>query len=60
VQPDGRVGLIDFGMVDHIDDATRATLIRLLIAVATGDSTTTADAVIALGTFAAQRPELLA
>ena len=49
VQPDGRVGLIDFGMVGHVDDATRATLIRLLIAVATGDSATTADAVIAIG-----------
>jgi len=60
VQPDGRVGLIDFGMVGHVDDATRATLIRLLIAVATGDGTTTADAVIAIGTFAARRPELLA
>lgn len=49
VQPDGRVGLIDFGMVGHVDDATRANMIRLLIAVATGDSTTTADAVIAIG-----------
>ena len=49
VQPDGRVGLIDFGMVGHVDDVTRATLIRLLIAVAIGDSTTTADAVIAIG-----------
>ena len=36
-------------MVGHVDDATRATLIRLLIAIATKDTTTTADAVIAIG-----------
>lgn len=37
VEPDGRIGLIDFGMVGEIDDRLREALSRLLIALAGRD-----------------------
>lgn len=37
VEPDGRIGLIDFGMVGEVDEALREALSRLLIALAGRD-----------------------
>ena len=33
VEADGRLGIIDFGMVGHISDSTRDQLVRMLVAV---------------------------
>lgn len=49
VAPDGTIGLIDFGMVGVLDDATRRALARVLGAVATADVDLLADAALALG-----------
>ncbi len=38
VEPGGRLGIIDFGMVGHIDDALRSQLVRLLVAAVDGDA----------------------
>jgi len=49
IEPDGTIGLIDFGMVGTIDDATRADLTRALLALATGDGDALVDAFLRLG-----------
>jgi ubiquinone biosynthesis protein len=48
VQSDGRIGLIDFGMVGEVDEALREALSRLLIALAGRDPRRVALAVIEL------------
>jgi len=49
IEPDGTIGLIDFGMVGSLDDATRSALARMLAAVATADVDQLADASLSLG-----------
>ena len=50
IEPDGRVGIVDFGMVGTLDDALREQLSRLLTAFLREDPDRLADAVLALGT----------
>lgn len=38
VEEDGRLGIIDFGMVGHISDSTRDQLVRMLLAVVEQDA----------------------
>jgi ubiquinone biosynthesis protein len=38
VEPDGRIGLIDFGMVGEVDAATRVALTSVLVALVTTDA----------------------
>ncbi|MFA5886060.1 MAG: AarF/UbiB family protein, partial [Acidimicrobiia bacterium] len=49
IEPDGTVGLIDFGMVGALHDATRSALAHLMAAVATADVDQLADAALTLG-----------
>lgn len=49
VEPDGRIGLVDFGMVGTVDEATQEQLARVLLAVAGQDSGRLADTVLELG-----------
>jgi len=62
VEPDGRIGLIDFGMVGTMDPVTRAALLGVLLALAGRDTTSLADAVTHLGMTNAtlDEPQLLA
>jgi ubiquinone biosynthesis protein len=46
IEPDGRIGLIDFGMVGAVDDALREQLGGLLIAVTRKDPGRLADALL--------------
>jgi ubiquinone biosynthesis protein len=50
VDPDGRLGLVDFGMVGVLDPPTRARLVRVFLATASGDATVLADEMLGLGT----------
>ena len=50
VQPTGRLGIIDFGMVGTLDDGMRDRLGTLLVAVMRDDPDRMAGALIALGT----------
>ncbi len=49
IEPDGSVGLIDFGMVGSVDDATRQHLSALLTGFALGDGDALVDNVLILG-----------
>jgi ubiquinone biosynthesis protein len=49
VEPDGRIGLIDFGMVGTMDTTTRATLLGILVALASHDSALLAEAITRIG-----------
>lgn len=49
VEADGRLGIIDFGMVGAVDAATRLQLLGVLAAVAGGDGDTVVDGFLALG-----------
>lgn len=49
IEPDGRIGLLDFGMVGTVDARTREQLAGLLLAVVSQDSDRLVDAVLALG-----------
>jgi ubiquinone biosynthesis protein len=49
IEPDGRVGIVDFGMVGTLDDALREQLSRLLIGFVRQDPDRLADALLALG-----------
>jgi ubiquinone biosynthesis protein len=49
IEPDGRIGLMDFGMIGRIDRATRDQLIDLVFAVASQDPERVVDAMLALG-----------
>ena len=53
VEPDGRLGLVDFGMVGAIDPPTRARLVRVFVATASGDAPLLADEMLGLGTATA-------
>ena len=60
IEPAGRVGIIDFGMVGNLDDHLREQLGRLLTGLVRQDPERLADALIALGTSAEaiDRPRL--
>ena len=49
IETDGRIGLIDFGMVGTVDPATRAALRAVLVALVERDSAPLVDAFVALG-----------
>lgn len=49
IEPGGRIGIIDFGMVGTIDERLRERLGALLVALARQDADRVADAVLALG-----------
>lgn len=49
VEPDGRIGLIDFGMTGTIDDRTQEQLIGVLMALTAGDTPRLVDAFLELG-----------
>lgn len=49
VEPDGRIGLIDFGMVGTIDARTRAGLVAVLAALAASDGDGLVEAFLGLG-----------
>jgi ubiquinone biosynthesis protein len=49
VEPDGTIGLIDFGMVGEVDAATRAALMGVLMALITSDAKPLVDAAMRLG-----------
>lgn len=53
VEPDGRLGLVDFGMVGAIDAPTQSRLIRVFIATAAGDAPTLATELLSLGVHTA-------
>ena len=49
IEPNGRIGLIDFGMTGTVDDHTRGQLIDVLLALTGNDTSRLADAFLALG-----------
>ncbi|HTU87258.1 MAG TPA: AarF/ABC1/UbiB kinase family protein [Solirubrobacteraceae bacterium] len=49
IEPDGRIGIVDFGLVGTLDDRLRARLRRLLTAFVREDPERLADAMLALG-----------
>ena len=49
IEPEGRIGLIDFGMVGTLDARTQDQLIGLLLAVTSQDSERLVDAFLELG-----------
>ncbi|MBI2942242.1 MAG: AarF/ABC1/UbiB kinase family protein [Chloroflexi bacterium] len=49
VEPDGRIGLIDFGMVGTVDARTREQLVDVLLAVTTRDADRLVDTLLELG-----------
>ena len=49
VEPDGSLGIIDFGMVGTLDERVRAELVRVLVGVVRGDAEQLASALVALG-----------
>ncbi len=54
VLPDGRLGVMDFGLVGHVGESTREELSRLLVAVVNKDPARIVDSLIELG--ALRRP----
>jgi len=56
VECDGRLGLIDFGMVGTVDDETRQQLVELLLAITSQNADRLVDALLDLG-VAGQRIE---
>jgi ubiquinone biosynthesis protein len=49
IEPDGRIALIDFGMVGRIDEQGREKLARLLLAIVSREPDRLVDACLALG-----------
>jgi ubiquinone biosynthesis protein len=49
IEPDGRIGLIDFGMVGILDDATREQLAELFLAISREDVEGLVDALVHIG-----------
>lgn len=49
IEPDGRIGLIDFGMVGSVDDKTRLVLIEVMSSLALGDGDRLVDSFLRLG-----------
>ncbi len=56
IEPGGRIGLIDFGMVGTVDGPTRERLAGVLLAITRRDGAMLADALLDLG-FARRRVE---
>lgn len=54
IEPDGRIGLIDFGMVGAVSEAVRDQLAAIILAVLSRNYDELVDALLALG-FARQR-----
>jgi ubiquinone biosynthesis protein len=52
IEPDGRIALIDFGMVGTVDERTRDHLVRVLLAVTSQDADRLVDAFADLGVAA--------
>lgn len=50
IEPDGRIGIVDFGMVGTLDDALREQLGRLLVGFLRQDPDRLADALLSLST----------
>ncbi|MGN6743297.1 MAG: ABC1 kinase family protein, partial [Amnibacterium sp.] len=48
IEPDGTIGLIDFGMVGHLDETLRERLALLFVAVSRNDTDATARALVAV------------
>ena len=49
VESDGTIGLIDFGMVGHVDEASRELLVELMISMTRQDASKLADVLLQLG-----------
>jgi ubiquinone biosynthesis protein len=49
VEPDGRIGLIDFGMVGELDERTQEQLADVLLALTSHDTERLVDALLELG-----------
>lgn len=49
IEPDGRIGIIDFGMVGTVDSTTRAALSAVLVALVSRDTGPLVDAFLELG-----------
>lgn len=49
IEPDGRIGLVDFGMVGSLDDRTADLLAGILVAIARSDVDAIVDGFLALG-----------
>ena len=49
IEPEGRIGLIDFGMVGEVDGATRAALTCVLVALVTTDAAPLVEGTVRLG-----------
>ncbi|GIW07448.1 MAG: 2-octaprenylphenol hydroxylase [Dehalococcoidia bacterium] len=49
VEPGGRIGLIDFGMVGTVDERTQEQLVRLLLAITSQEADRLVDAFLELG-----------
>jgi ubiquinone biosynthesis protein len=49
IEPSGRIGLIDFGMVGEVDPATRAALTSVLVALVTTDAGPLVEGNVRLG-----------
>ena len=49
IEPGGRIGVIDFGMIGTVDEATQDRLARLVLAVAADDADQLVDALLDLG-----------
>src|SRR5699024_7845432 len=49
ITPEGRLGLIDLGMVARVPSRTRQQLVRLLLAIGEGDGEETANVLAAMG-----------
>jgi ubiquinone biosynthesis protein len=49
VEPDGRIGIVDFGMVGVVDDRTEAQLVAVLLAITSQDAERLSDAFLDLG-----------
>ncbi|HEX9068461.1 MAG TPA: AarF/ABC1/UbiB kinase family protein [Ktedonobacterales bacterium] len=49
VEPSGRIGLIDFGMVGEVDSTARDLLVRLVVAIVRKDAGLLADVMLELG-----------
>ncbi|MBI2952797.1 MAG: AarF/ABC1/UbiB kinase family protein [Chloroflexi bacterium] len=60
IQHDGRIALLDYGMVGRLDEETRQNLLLLFVAVFTQDSDRVIDSLLALGVVGTTfRPEHL-
>jgi ubiquinone biosynthesis protein len=49
IEPGGRIGLIDFGMVGEVDAATRSSLTSVLVALVTNDAAPLIEGSMGLG-----------